>query len=154
QIKRLPIEFCPRQDFFVRILGSPTKNPKLLTCRDLFLIFQQRATTLFRTSYQLVSGAVSELLAVPSFPVSLVRFFERRPCMRRIAVFAGVLLLSICTPVLAQTLGTISGEIKDTSGAVMPGVTVTVVNKATNATRTAVTNSVGLFEFPALQPGT
>ena len=30
---------------------------------------------------------------------------------------------------------------------------MTVVNKATNATRTTVTNSAGLFDFPALPPG-
>ena len=36
----------------------------------------------------------------------------------------------------------------------MPGATVTVVNKATNATRSTATNAVGLFDFPALPPGT
>src|SRR5262249_27596175 len=35
----------------------------------------------------------------------------------------------------------------------VPGVTVTVVNKATNATRTTISNAVGLFDFPALPPG-
>ncbi len=33
-------------------------------------------------------------------------------------------------------------------------VTGTVINKATNATRTAATNAVGLFDVPALPPGT
>src|SRR5262249_41443196 len=51
------------------------------------------------------------------------------------------------------TLGTITGEVRDSTGAVIPGVTVTVMNKATNATRTTVTNTVGLFDFPALPPG-
>ena len=35
----------------------------------------------------------------------------------------------------------------------LPGASVTVVNKATNATRTTVTNSAGLFDFPGLPPG-
>src|SRR5260370_40173592 len=62
--------------------------------------------------------------------------------------------LLLCAPVVAQTLGTITGEVKDSTGAVLPGVTVTAVNKATNATRTTTSNGVGLFDFPALQPGT
>ncbi len=45
-------------------------------------------------------------------------------------------------------------RVKDSSGAVLPGATVTVVNKATNATRTTSSNEVGLFDFPALPPGT
>src|SRR6266446_2733200 len=66
----------------------------------------------------------------------------------------GLTWLLLCAPSFAQTLGTITGEVKDSSGAVVPGATVTVVNKATNATRTTVSNEVGLFDFPALPPGT
>jgi hypothetical protein len=66
---------------------------------------------------------------------------------------AFLVCLSFSVPCFAQTLGTITGEVKDSSGAIVPGVTVTVVNKATNATRTASSNTVGLFDFPALQPG-
>jgi hypothetical protein len=54
---------------------------------------------------------------------------------------------------LAQTLGTISGEVRDSTGAVIPNATVTVTNKATNAIRTTSSNAVGLFDFPALPPG-
>src|SRR5262252_6737003 len=61
--------------------------------------------------------------------------------------------LFLCAPVFAQTLGTITGEVKDSTGAVIPGVVVTVTNKATNAARTTTTNEVGLFDFPALPPG-
>ena len=72
--------------------------------------------------------------------------------MRR-TLFAGLTWLLFCAPGFAQTLGTITGEVKDSTGAVVPGATVTVVNKATNATRTTQSNEVGLFDFPALQPG-
>src|ERR1700704_4718511 len=72
--------------------------------------------------------------------------------MRR-TLLGGLTWLLLCAPCFAQTLGTITGEVKDSTGAVVPGATVTVVNKATNATRTTVTNEVGLFDFPALQPG-
>jgi hypothetical protein len=69
-------------------------------------------------------------------------------------LFGGLTWLLLCAPCFAQTLGTITGEVKDSTGAVIPGVTVTVVNKATNATRTTSSNAVGLFDFPALPPGT
>jgi len=72
---------------------------------------------------------------------------------RRLPLTLVVFLLS-AVPCLAQTLGTITGEVKDSSGAVVPGVAVAAVNKATNATRTTVSNAQGLFDFPALQPGT
>src|SRR5499427_307747 len=62
-------------------------------------------------------------------------------------------LLFLCAPVFAQTLGTITGEVKDSTGAVIPGVVVTVTNKATNATRTTTSNAVGLYDIPALPPG-
>src|SRR5438876_508619 len=73
--------------------------------------------------------------------------------MRR-ASLAVTLVLLLCRPAFAQTLGTITGEVKDSSGAIVPGATVTVTNKATNATRTTASNAVGLYDFPALPPGT
>src|ERR1051326_6944319 len=66
-------------------------------------------------------------------------------------------LLSICflcaLPVLAQTDASISGVVHDASGAVIPGVTVTVTNPATNFARMAITNEAGVYNFPVLQPG-
>ena len=56
-------------------------------------------------------------------------------------------------PCSAQTLGTITGEVKDSSGAIIPGVTVTATNTATNATREGQSNPVGAYSFPALPPG-
>src|SRR5216110_926764 len=73
--------------------------------------------------------------------------------MRR-ASSAVVVWFVLSLPAFAQTLGTITGEVRDSSGLVVPGATVTVVNKATNATRTTQSNEVGLFDVPALQPGT
>src|SRR2546423_7912651 len=72
--------------------------------------------------------------------------------MRRM-VFAASTWLILCAPGLAQTLGPIAGQARDATGALVPGVTLTVVNTATNATRATTSNDVGLFEFPALPPG-
>ncbi len=51
------------------------------------------------------------------------------------------------------TAADISGTIQDESGAVLPGVTVTATNMATNQARTAVTDKEGRYYIGALQPG-
>ena len=55
----------------------------------------------------------------------------------------------------AQTFrGGISGRITDATGAVLPGVSVTVTNDATAVSRTTVTSTTGDFSVPDLQLGT
>src|SRR5918994_262511 len=58
-------------------------------------------------------------------------------------------------PALAQTSGTanIEGIVSDATGAVLPGVTVTVRNMDTNATRELVSDEGGRYRASALQPG-
>src|SRR5436190_8213881 len=63
-------------------------------------------------------------------------------------------LLLISPGLIAQTpSGEISGVVVDPSGSVVPGVTVTVTNPATNAVRSAQTNEAGLYTIRALPPG-
>jgi hypothetical protein len=50
----------------------------------------------------------------------------------------------------AQIIGTLT----DQSGAVLPGVAVTAVNKETGLTRSAVSEATGEYRLPALPPGT
>ncbi len=53
----------------------------------------------------------------------------------------------------AQTnKGAIDGTVTDTSGAVIPGATVTVVNLGTGETFRTVTSDRGTFSFPILDP--
>src|SRR5262245_44575641 len=54
----------------------------------------------------------------------------------------------------AQTFGTVTGEVKDTSGAIVADAKVTVRNTATNVSREVNTNEEGLYTIPALNPGT
>jgi hypothetical protein len=61
--------------------------------------------------------------------------------------------LFLASPSFAQTLGTIAGEVKDSSGAIVPGATVTATSKGTNATRETQSNTAGEYSFPAMQPG-
>ena len=53
----------------------------------------------------------------------------------------------------SQTTATISGTVRDTSGAVIPGTSVTVRNVDTGTTRTAMTDAQGRFQFPNLGSG-
>ena len=56
--------------------------------------------------------------------------------------------------VRAQTTnGAVSGVVKDESGAVLPGVTITVISKETSAKRTAITDDSGFFKLPQLAVG-
>lgn len=55
---------------------------------------------------------------------------------------------------IAQTFqAQITGEVKDQSHAVIPGVQLTAKNAATGATYTAVSNETGIYRFPSLPPG-
>jgi len=49
--------------------------------------------------------------------------------------------------------GTLVGTITDSSHAVIPGVTVTIAEAATNISRSTKTNDVGYYAFPMLEPG-
>ena len=49
--------------------------------------------------------------------------------------------------------GTISGTIRDESGAVIPSAAVNITNKATGAVRNLTANAEGLYSAPALPPG-
>jgi len=57
-------------------------------------------------------------------------------------------------PVAAQAVtGTILGSVTDTTGAAVPGATVTLTNLGTGLTRTVVTDSVGEYTAPSLPTG-
>src|SRR5262245_23186435 len=75
--------------------------------------------------------------------------------LRKIAAFI-IAALAASVPALAQSTaanGTIEGIIVDTSGGVLPGVTVTVTNVDTGAERSVTTNEKGLYRAPLLPLG-
>ena len=71
-------------------------------------------------------------------------------------LLAGVLLLAFGQVALQAQFdsGSIVGEVHDATGAVLPGAAVSVVNKGTGATFTAVSGSAGQYEVPSLRTGT
>ena len=62
--------------------------------------------------------------------------------------------LAVCaTPVFAQVVGAnLSGRVVDQDGGALPGVTVTITNKANGAAQVTVTNGEGIYRVIALQP--
>src|SRR5438034_3192111 len=84
-------------------------------------------------------------------------FMKRRGFHMVIAVLAGCLLAS--THAFAQgggasTTGSINGKVTDSSGGVLPGVTVTASSPSLMGVQTSVTDTGGNYRFPALPPGT
>lgn len=77
---------------------------------------------------------------------------------RLLRVFAVVALwATVAAPVFAQSQainGTIEGTVRDNSGGVLPGVTVTLTNTDTGAVRSVVTNDNGRYRAPLLPLGT
>ncbi|MEA2558602.1 MAG: hypothetical protein QOH06_106 [Acidobacteriota bacterium] len=66
-------------------------------------------------------------------------------------------LLPLAPPAAAQSQvagGQIEGTVRDESGGVLPGATVTVLNQETGVSRTTQTDEAGRFRAPLLQVGT
>jgi len=76
--------------------------------------------------------------------------------MRKLAFFGAVLaMLGTAGTVRAQTAtGQITGTVKDATGAVVPGATVTVVSELTGSRREAVTGREGNYSIPLLPVST
>jgi hypothetical protein len=77
--------------------------------------------------------------------------------MRRLHDWAACGLLAVCIGVLGARAGAQSfqgglrGVVKDAQG-VIPGTTVTLVNDQNGVSRETVTNGVGEYSFPAIEP--
>src|SRR5262249_1379195 len=71
-------------------------------------------------------------------------------------VVLALVIAAALLPALARAqavTGTILGSITDTTGAVMPGTTVTLTNTGTGLTRTVVTDGNGEYTVPSLPTG-
>ena len=75
-----------------------------------------------------------------------------RGLLRFLLVPCAIGLLSTAS-VYGQTLGTVAGEVRDATGAVVPGVNITVRNTETNVARSVTSNDDGIYSVPALNPG-
>jgi Carboxypeptidase regulatory-like domain/TonB dependent receptor len=72
----------------------------------------------------------------------------------RTALFAALIVSATAISANAQTLyGSIVGNVRDTSGAAVPGSTVTITAKDTALERTTVTNETGSYSFANVLQG-
>ena len=95
-------------------------------------------------------------LALVANGVAGVTAQDRKSDGRAVAVLTGAeALLSLSQSSNAQApYGSIIGNVKDRSDAVVPGATVRITNKETNQTRETAGSMIGSFNFPAVQTGT
>src|SRR5215469_12014764 len=74
--------------------------------------------------------------------------------MRRVSIVLSLFVI-VCAAALAQmSTSEITGSVRDTSGAVVPGAAVSATNEATGISYRQTTTAAGLFAFPALPVGT
>jgi hypothetical protein len=74
--------------------------------------------------------------------------------MRKIACLIVLFGLVAVSAFAQRTSGAIRGTVTDSSGAVIPGATVTVKSEGTGFNRSTVTNTEGVYSFPELPVGT
>src|SRR5215217_6146193 len=71
------------------------------------------------------------------------------------ALNAVIVTAIVLLPSLAMAQGTLTGTVRDQSGAALPGVTVEAASPALiEKSRTAVTDGAGQYRIPSLNPGT
>jgi hypothetical protein len=78
--------------------------------------------------------------------------FELRTILLRVLMIA-FSITAVAGVARAQTTGTISGSVKDSSGAVIPEAAVTVKHVETGFTRSVQTDARGAYRLPALPVG-
>src|SRR6266705_1243811 len=80
------------------------------------------------------------------------------PLRAHLAPYAGLALVGlslVASPAAGQEFrGSIAGAVVDSSGGILPGVTVTVTNVDTGVSQHVITNDRGLYDVPYLNPGT
>src|SRR5262245_35285950 len=105
----------------------------------------------FRKTYRSTPNQSDSLAAIKKNR----RDGKRRSMRRTIAGLTLLVSLVAFNQAFSQsTSATVSGTVADSSGAVLPGVSVTATNNATAVATTVVTNEAGAYNAPGLLPGT
>ncbi len=74
--------------------------------------------------------------------------------MKRLGTILLVLLLCAAFAPAQETLSTLTGRVTDTTGAIVPGAQIAVINTQTGAKTLVRSNSAGVYTVPFLAPGT
>ena len=72
---------------------------------------------------------------------------------RRLALALCGLLVVAATAMAQERTGSIAGNIKDSSGGILPGATIQATSPSLVGVQTAVSDAQGNYRFPALTPG-
>src|SRR3989454_4355938 len=91
-------------------------------------------------------GRLANRFQTRRFPMNALR-------RGRVLGLAVLTIVLACGSAFAQATATISGTARDQSGAVVPGVTITVTQQETGLVRTTVTNETGSYVLPNLPLG-
>src|SRR5438094_1378354 len=73
--------------------------------------------------------------------------------MKRLVAAVGLLVCLLASAFAQTNYATLGWTIGDSSGALIPGVTITAKNIDTGIVTTVVSNETGAYQFAALQPG-
>ena len=79
---------------------------------------------------------------------------KRNVCLRAVIAVALGLAMNCSTSVAQSGAGSIQGTVTDSSGAVIPGAAIHVVNQGTNVAADTKSNAVGFYQVPDLFTGT
>jgi carboxypeptidase family protein len=99
---------------------------------------------------RLLSGSIS-VVQPQAYESPSVARDAMHPCWRTVVVFAALILSSALA--IAGVTASISGTVKDASGAIVAGATVKAINTETGITQTQTTNAQGYYAFQALPFG-
>src|SRR6266511_4207570 len=78
----------------------------------------------------------------------------RRQCRALLLVACWIVSASASSAFAQSGLGSITGTVLDETGGRLSGTEIRIVETSTGATRTTTSNEVGLFNLPAVPPGT
>src|SRR5689334_5831452 len=82
-------------------------------------------------------------------------FRSARPLNLPTLLFSVLVVLGMCSVAISQTVSTrVSGVVKDTAGATVPGAKVTLIGASTKDQKTATTSDEGTFSIPDVRVGT
>ena len=84
-----------------------------------------------------------------------IKIRQKRGCMVMRNLAVGLLGFALCGQLVWSQVNTatISGTVRDASGAVLPGANVVVLNQDTGITRTVTSNTSGRYAAPGLGLG-
>jgi hypothetical protein len=98
-------------------------------------------------------GSPEVLLSIVFYPQSF-RAFLKNHAARLIAVSFFVFLLSFGSAISAQTTASLSGTVRDQTGAAIRKAKVQLIETKSGAKRVTTTDGAGHFEMTAIQPST